>query len=706
MTGIAPVSNNMVEVEVALDDQSVEYEAKHKLSTWQMIAYSHLRMCLSAADLTLRPARFSVYIEALKMSPGAQAALISICKSTDFVAGFIVGKTSDGCNTRFGRRRPFIMICFPIGMLSFLLFCMPTLFFKTAGSDVMPCSDLTGGDCDLLRSCLVGAFNISARTRSAVIPVRQEMGPVSNAGMLSVYFVLFYFGYYFGAWSGTNIPYDALGMELSDDSRTRATLFGVRSAFALLGYALPIGLQMVLNSFLAEDVPLQFSIMALLFASWSMASMMHLLCGISERKFEKEKVVNVPMVPQTRRMLANRPYRIYLWMRVPLSLTGLMPVNLVAYYIKFVMGVEGYIAIQSIGSLLFLITAIAAICPLILLSRRFERHRVLAGILIIQWFVFGICFACSSEFMVNNVWFLYILMAWAGVCNAAMSTILDPMLADIIDYDELLTGNRSEAMYTVLEANIVQFVEVVGGVLPLLVIEAMGYVSNGGCSCGCGVSCAKEGMPYARWYCPADVGFTCTGDLGSELLFGASRPAPCSLQNAQVRFALKFFFAGVPSICSAMAIIPAWRSPITPAVQKRILIQIGARSQDSSHICSDPLTGASVTLPTNSEEEWFRDHFMDWEQRRVTGAADVVNALKPLVTWQLAASLFALVAVISAICVTRSTEVLALGCLTIAAILVAIGWHGLRLRLLLTTAGRGRSAGMPVVIGRKEHDSE
>merc|ERR1719296_220632 len=233
-------------------------------------------------------------------------------------------------------------------------------------------------------------------------------------------------------------------------------------------------------------------------------------------------------------MVANRPYFWYLMMRIPVNLACLMPVNLVAYYIKFVMAKESYIGIQSMGSMIFLFSAILAIGPLVLLCKRFERHRVLTGILAVQAICFFVIFWLPGEFMMNNTWVLFLNMAVVGIGTAAMNVVPDPMLADIIDYDELRTGDRSEAMYTVLEANLLQLVDIVGGVLPLLVIEAVGYASNGGCSCGCGVSCTQEeGMPYARWHCPSDVGFSCSGDLGSDLLFGGNRQAPCSIQNVE-----------------------------------------------------------------------------------------------------------------------------------------------------------------------------
>jgi Na+/melibiose symporter-like transporter len=84
------------------------------------------------------------------------------------------------------------------------------------------------------------------------------------------------------------------------------------------------------------------------------------------------------------------------------------------------------------------------------------------------------------------------------------------LLADIIDSDEVHFGVRREGMYVVLETNVMQVVELVASVLPLLLLESAGYSNNGGCECGCGVECAS---PHQRWSCPADIGYACTTDL-------------------------------------------------------------------------------------------------------------------------------------------------------------------------------------------------
>ena len=109
----------------------------------------------------------------------------------------------------------------------------------------------------------------------------------------------------------------------------------------------------------------------------------------------------------------------------------------------------------------------------------------------------------------------------------AAFTIPDAILADIVDYDELHTGLRNEGLYSVVENNLQQYVEIIGGVVPGIVAGLSGFVSNGGCSCGCGTACPQ---PYLRWSCEApvsglpDIGYACSSDFTAEVLNGDVDP--------------------------------------------------------------------------------------------------------------------------------------------------------------------------------------
>jgi hypothetical protein len=67
-----------------------EVRYNEKLSSKVMAAYGCFRLPISAYDLGVRPARTAVYVEALNQSLLVHAMIVALCKSLDFLLGFMV----------------------------------------------------------------------------------------------------------------------------------------------------------------------------------------------------------------------------------------------------------------------------------------------------------------------------------------------------------------------------------------------------------------------------------------------------------------------------------------------------------------------------------------------------------------------------------------------------------------------------------------
>ena len=88
--------------------------------------------------------------------------LVSICKSLDFLLGFLVGKLSDSTRTRWGRRKPWIAAFSPLFIVVTLLLASPGLFFSTtADKDAVAGASTCAGhatkgalNCTALKQCL------------------------------------------------------------------------------------------------------------------------------------------------------------------------------------------------------------------------------------------------------------------------------------------------------------------------------------------------------------------------------------------------------------------------------------------------------------------------------------------------------------------------------------------------------------------------
>ena len=78
----------------------------------------------------------------------------------------------------------------------------------------------------------------------------------------------------------------------------------------------------------------------------------------------------------------------------------------------------------------------------------------------------------------GDIWYYAVFVGLAGAANGATQFLGLAIQADVIDYDELLTGHRREAQYQSLWAIMTKFTMIPSAAVPLAVLAAMGYAPN------------------------------------------------------------------------------------------------------------------------------------------------------------------------------------------------------------------------------------
>ena len=668
------------------------------LSRGTMLAYCFFRLPLSPIDFTVRmTARTTIWIDTLKMQPSTQAMLVAGVKSFDFLLGFIVGKASDNTRSKYGRRRPFICIAFPIGLTCLLLFCNASVVLgslsTSEGEAPFPCIHLVGNassgpSCPALKACLDEAIadgTIYPPTNTSTLAGRAAFAPERPGGGAILYFVLTYFGFIFGTWTATQIPYDALGMELTDDYDARSKLFGVKTFFQFIGYLFAPIVGIILQ-LATNNLVLMTTLRSIIFVVLGATAHAILILRVKERKVPQE-AVQVPIIPSAMRTFSNGPYLQYLKLRVPITLFSLIPANLVSYFIKYTMALEDWTFTESLVLIVVLFSGLFTVPASVRLANKIGKAKALFGLLAgVSVFMLVFTFIGYHSIVRAAPWLVYIICIGVGIGTVLAFGLPDAILNDVIDYDELRTGERNEGMYTVIETNLQQFVEIAGGVIPLMVLSAAGFEPLAGCSCGCGIPCTgvgSIGMPYARWVCPNNVGYTCTGEIGSELLY-ANEPAvpPCADQSEGVMWVIILFLLFIPGLCGLLAAYFAVRQPIT----KEIHAQIREALDNPGAPRIDPFTKQPIVLPDNSDTALVRQHYTSGEL--VT--ADGPDGIKRLTMWlygRLALSMGVSTVLLVIMGVTGLEYVVTIGCLFLAVLVVMVPWDSLRLRILLTKGG-------------------
>mmetsp|Transcript_33893 Transcript_33893/g.100971 ORF Transcript_33893/g.100971 Transcript_33893/m.100971 type:complete len:759 (+) Transcript_33893:85-2361(+) len=675
--------------------------ARPPLSAGSRLAYCFFRLPLSSLDFTFRPARQVIWVDTLGQTLSSQASLISAVKSLDLLLGFTVGKASDNTRTRWGRRKPFIAVAFPLALLAFFLFVnAPSVGLGLARAKPRPppCTHLvlntsSPAGCPALKDCLERAMQQGEIDRFDFTSPSRVASLQSGGWQLSFWFALLYATYLACAYTCSQIPYDALGMELTDSYDERSSLFGLKTLFQFVGYAATPLLNIGLSALLADDLVALYSMLALAVGSLAVLAWASLLCNVVERPPppEDHTILPVPIVPSARRVLANKPYLVYLLMKMPLSLVSLMPSNLAALWVKHNMALEAWNSMYNAVLMFALVGAMASIGVLVRSAQQYGKAAVLQAVLLVSGLLYLAVSFVPGAFFAQHPVLLVPVGALIGVGQALGFVLPDAMLADIIDYAELHSGSRDEGMYTVIETNLQQFVEIAGGVFPMVLLAGAGYEPLGGCSCGCGVSCGRAiGMPYARWHCPGDVGYSCTGKGGSELLFAPEEPAvaPCAAQSEHVQSLISLFFLAIPGLLALIAAIPAGKMPITARVHAAILAAIAARDSGGDageggdaggeREVIDPVYGEPVQRPPNTAASLLHEHFSpsEWQSFPTLGSLRAFLVSRLLLWVALAAAL------VAGMAYSGVEAAVTFGCLLLSALFILIPWDGVRLYAL------------------------
>lgn len=421
---------------------------------------------------------------------GIDAALagtaVLIGKIWDGINDPLIGMISDHINTRWGRRRPFLLFgAIPFGLTFFLLFYVP--------------------------------------------PIESSTGLVIY---YSVVFLLFDTVY-----TIVNVPYTALTPELSKDYDERSNLAGWRMSFSILA-ALVTGGTFTL---LAEDV---FGAWfgggtegiragyALTAALWGITLVIPLLLLFKNIEEPHHTPDTSPFNPiQTfKEVFSNRPFRlgaiIYLLSFATVDVVLVVFVRFLVDYVRVGPHFDNIIlaVVLGIGFLTM---------PLVVYwMRRFGKRNTYIG----SMMVMAVVLLIISQIPPGGQNLVLVAAVVGGLGFGAANAVPWAIVADVVEADELKTGQRREGLYA---GYLVFFRKLVSAFAIFVVgqvLSASGFVTS------------------------------TTGSIYIE-------------QPESALQALRFLIGGLPAIMLALSIAVAWQYPLDKKAYDEIQRQLAERKQ-------------------------------------------------------------------------------------------------------------------------------
>lgn len=363
------------------------------------------------------------------LEPLAAGTVLLIGKIWDAINDPLVGILSDRTRSRWGRRYPWIALtAIPFGLTFYLNWIVPELTSQAA-----------------LFWYYVG---------------------------VSILFQVFF--------TTTNLPYSTLTAELTQDYDERTELTSFRLSFSLIGAVAVLALGLVVSN-LIEDSQQQYQVLGLIGGGISILTIFWCVLGTFPyyknqadyrgRSLNSAEVENSSsFLQQLKIVFSNRPFLfvvgIYLFSWLALQITA----TIIPFYVTFWMGADDYF----LAALLVQGTAILMMSVCNLISKRLGKKGLYflgSGL----WILVQIGLFFLKPGQLGTMYFLCVLASF-GVATAYV--VPWSILPDVIELDELNTGQRREGIFYAFMTLLQKVGLAVGIFLVGLALQTSGFVQE------------------------------------------------------------------------------------------------------------------------------------------------------------------------------------------------------------------------------------
>jgi GPH family glycoside/pentoside/hexuronide:cation symporter len=385
------------------------------------LAYAAPAFALAAVGIPIYVHLPKFYTDVVGVPVGVVGLLLMATRLFDGVIDPFAGWLTDRTSTRWGRRRPWIAAAaLPLAAALALLFSPP------------------------LDNPVLGAWWL-------------------GIGLFAVFFL----------WTAIIVPYEALGPELTFDYDERTSLLALRDGALLAGTLVAAASPTLMGGLTAGATPeaaeaARFRAVATMYGPLIVAAC--LWCAWTVR--ERPRPVRVAQGPRAglRSMLSNRPFLILLGSYSLAALGSNLPGTLILFYVQYVLESDA----ADLFMLLYLVTGIAFLPMWVRLASRSDKKKAWLAATALNTTAFsGVYFLGAGDTVLYGI-----LVVLSGVGFGATVAIPSSMQADVLDYDELLSGERREGSYLGVWSVARKAAAAAGVGIGLAVLDRSGYVPN------------------------------------------------------------------------------------------------------------------------------------------------------------------------------------------------------------------------------------
>lgn len=355
-----------------------------------------------------------LYAQDLGVSAAAVALVFALARLFDGVIDPAVGILSDRYSSRFGRRRPWVVLGTPVLVAGIWLVFLP--------------------------------------------------GASSSATSLMVSLVILYLG-----WSLVILPYAAWGAELSSDYRERTQITSVRQVFLMLGTVAAVVIQAIPALLGSPGTAAAMSLLGITAMIAIPLAILVLIALVPEPE-RAAAPAGAPLAWRDglRLIAGNAPFRRLLGAYFLNAAGGAATSSLFVFYVTHVLKAPEKVP-------LFLLSYFAAGilgAPLwVWLARRHDKHRVWVGSMLwaCAWF------ACVPLLGPDHAWLYLVVVVATGISLGADYSLPASMNADVIDLDTAQSGKVRTGLFIALWEMASKAAQALGVAVALPLVASFGF---------------------------------------------------------------------------------------------------------------------------------------------------------------------------------------------------------------------------------------
>jgi Na+/melibiose symporter and related transporters len=377
--------------------------ASHAVPWRKKIAYGVGGVPQLFGAIGVKSLAIPVYQMTLKMDPALLGLMLALPRIWDAITDPVMGFVSDRTRSRFGRRRPYIVL---------------------------------------------GAF-LSAFAFAAIWMVPEHWSSTDQAWWFLATSLLFYTCH--TIWA---VPYSSLGYEMTPNYHERTAVMGVQATFVKIGeifyqWVFPLAQLAIFASVMQGVRIVTVAVGVLVFL------VLGLLPGLLvKERFRAPVLATTPSMKPLRPrfwsnagdILRNQALLVLVVLTILKLLNGVFASSLDYYLLVYHM-FDGDLAVGSfwkgVLSSAYAICGLAFIVPMTWFSRRFDKRATLLGVYALSVVGGGVKWLV---FQPGNTWIILIDPIVSAPSWIALGLIVPSMVADICDDDEWRHGQRREGM--------------------------------------------------------------------------------------------------------------------------------------------------------------------------------------------------------------------------------------------------------------------